>query len=187
MKFTETPLAGCFVISLERHDDARGFFARTFCTDELAAHGCETNIAQASMASNQAPGTLRGLHVQLPDQHLPSETKIVRCTRGAAFDVLLDLRMHSVTFGRWFSILLDTEQHTSVYVAAGVAHGYQVLEAQTDLHYMMSTPYTPGRDSGVLWNDPALDIPWPLPEQAVVSERDRQLPNFETWQSLHCG
>lgn len=185
MKVSETPLKGCFVITPERLEDERGFFARTFCVDELDAYGCDTTIAQASMASNVLRGTVRGLHVQLPDPQLPSESKLVRCTRGAVFDVLLDLRADSPTQGQYFGITLDAESHLSLYVAAGVAHGYQVLEAHTDLHYMMSTAYQPGRDGGVFWNDPALAIPWPLIDEARVSPRDAALPTLAQWQQQY--
>jgi len=188
LKFTETPLAGCFVITHDRRDDERGFFARTFCREAMAEHGCATTVAQTSMATNHHRGTLRGLHVLLPDPALPHhalETKLVRCTRGAVFDVLVDLRAESATFGQSFGVTLDAEQHQSVYVAAGVAHGYQVLKAQTDLHYMMSVPYGTGIDSGVRWNDPSLAIAWPLPEEVTVSERDAALPTLAQWQSQH--
>lgn len=174
MIFREVELRGVFVIELERLEDERGFFARTWCREELEARGLVARIAQCSIAWNEMKGTLRGMHYQA-DPH--GETKIVRCTRGAAHDVLVDLRPASATFRRWIAVELDEDHRRMVYVPEGVAHGYQTLVDGTELEYQISEPYAPASARGVRWDDPAFGIEWP-PGERIISARDRSFPDF---------
>ena len=169
MTFTETDLPGAVIIDLERREDERGFFARTFCQREFAAHGLIATIAQASVAFNRRKGIVRGLHFQYPPA---SETKVVRCSRGAIFDVIVDLRPESPTYLRHLAIELTERNGRGLYVPARFAHGYQVLEDETETLYHMNEVYTPAEADGLLYNDPRFDIAWPLPV-TDVSERDR--------------
>lgn len=174
MIFTETDLPGAVIIDLERREDERGFFARTFCQREFAAHGLIATIAQASVAFNRRKGIVRGLHFQYPPA---SETKVVRCSRGAIFDVIVDLRPMSPTYLRHLAIELTERNGRGLYVPARFAHGYQVLEDETETLYHMNEFYTPAEADGLLYNDPRFGIAWPLPV-TEVSERDR------AWQPL---
>ena len=169
MTFTETDLPGAVIIDLERREDERGFFARTFCQREFAAHGLIATIAQASVAFNRRKGIVRGLHFQYPPA---SETKVVRCSRGAIFDVIVDLRPESPTYLGHLAIELTERNGRGLYVPARFAHGYQVLEDETETLYHMNEVYTPAEADGLLYNDPRFDIAWPLPV-TDVSERDR--------------
>jgi dTDP-4-dehydrorhamnose 3,5-epimerase len=174
MIFTEASLPDVYVISIQAHRDHRGFFARTFCEKELAAYSLPTRYVQWSISFNERKGTLRGMHFQLPPKE---ESKLVRCTRGAAYDVILDLRRESPTYLRWAAFELTAENHTAVYVPPGCAHGFQTLEPDTELLYHISEFYEPSAAGGVRWNDPAFGIHWPLPDP-ILSERDRDLPDF---------
>ncbi|HLI10680.1 MAG TPA: dTDP-4-dehydrorhamnose 3,5-epimerase [Alphaproteobacteria bacterium] len=174
MKFIATPLDGAFVIEPELREDERGFFARSWCRDEFAAHGIETALAQCNISFNRRRGTLRGLHFQL-EPH--GEAKLVRCTQGGAFDVIVDLRPGSNSFGRWFSAHLTAGNRRMVYAPAGFAHGFQALADETELFYQMSAPYHAASARGIRWNDPELGIPWPLRE-TIISPRDRTLPTL---------
>lgn len=174
MIFTETPLAGAYLLGQERRVDDRGFFARTFCTRELEAHGLAPHVAQANVSSNRARGTVRGMHFQ-KDPH--GETKIVRVTRGSIFDVIVDLRPTSATRGRWFGVELTAAEGTALYVPVGFAHGFQTLEDDVEVLYLMGALYEPSAASGVRFDDPALGITWPLPPVAV-SPADRALPSL---------
>jgi len=172
--FRPTGLPGAYVIELERHEDARGYLARTFCEAEFAAHGLETRIAQCSVSFNRKKGTLRGMHFQ----EAPfEEVKLVRCSRGAIFDVIVDLRRDSPVFKRHFAIQLDKQSGTMVYVPAGFAHGFQTLEDDTEVFYQMSQVYSAQHARGVRWNDPAFGISWPEAER-IILERDRNYPDF---------
>jgi dTDP-4-dehydrorhamnose 3,5-epimerase len=172
--FTSTPLAGALVIEPERLEDDRGWFARTWCQREFAARGLETRIAQCSISVNKRKGTLRGLHYQA----LPlAETKLVRCTRGALHDVILDLRQESPTYLQHFAVVLTPENHKSLYVSAGFAHGFQTLADDTEVFYQISEFYSPEHARGVRWNDPAFGIIWPEDDR-TISERDRTYPDF---------
>jgi dTDP-4-dehydrorhamnose 3,5-epimerase len=175
MTFRETPLAGAFLIELERHPDERGFFARTFDPEELAAHGLSTRIVQMSMARNTAAGTVRGMHFQFPPF---AEVKLVRCTRGAVLDVIVDLRPESPTFGRHYGVELDAEAGATLYIPERFAHGYQTLSDDADVNYAMTAPYAPDAAAGLRHDDPALGISWPLPVTAI-SERDTVWPLFD--------
>lgn len=172
MIFKETKLKGAFVIEPERIEDERGFFARTFCRKEFEAHGLDPNLVQCSVSFNKKKGTLRGMHYQLSPYQ---ETKLVRCTRGAIYDVILDLRPNSPTFKQWVSVELTGENGRMVYIPEGIAHGFQTLESNTEVLYQMSEFYHPESACGVCWDDPALAIQWPIVE-AVLSDRDRAWP-----------
>ncbi len=172
--FTETKLAGAFIIDLERREDERGFFARAFCQNEFSAHGLKPLIAQANVASNTRKGTLRGMHFQYPPA---AETKLVRCTRGAILDIIVDLRPESPTYLQHVSVELTADNQRALYVPERFAHGYQTLEDLTDTSYQVGEFYTPTAEGGLMYNDPALGISWPLPV-AVISEKDRKFPPF---------
>jgi dTDP-4-dehydrorhamnose 3,5-epimerase len=168
MIFTETSLRGAFVIDLERREDARGFFARTFCQDEFAAHGLKPVIAQANMAYNIRKGTVRGMHFQFPPK---AETKLVRCTRGAILDIIVDLRPESPTYLRHFEIELNEDNQLALYVPERFAHGYQALEDDTDTTYQVGEFYAPVHEGGLRYDDPRLRLVWPLPV-STISDKD---------------
>lgn len=176
MIFAETRLAGAYTLDLERHDDERGFFARTWDGDELAARGLDARVAQASIAYNHVSGTLRGLHFQAPPH---AETKLVRCTRGAIWDVIVDIRRGSATFLEWIGVELSAENRRTLYVPEEFAHGYQTLADGTEVSYQMSTPYFPEAARGLRWDDPRLAIDWPHAEARVISERDLAWPDVD--------
>jgi dTDP-4-dehydrorhamnose 3,5-epimerase len=174
MIFTETRLKGAYVIDLERREDDRGFFARAFCQREFAERGLKPHIVQASIATNRRKGTLRGMHFQFPPA---AETKIVRCTRGAILDIIVDLRPESPTYLQHVAVELDAENRRSLYVPERFAHGYQVLEDVTDVSYEMSESYTPSAESGLPYDDDRLGLNWALPV-TVISARDRSFQPF---------
>jgi dTDP-4-dehydrorhamnose 3,5-epimerase len=175
MRFVETALAGAFVIEPEVLSDDRGFFARTWCARELGEQGLVSALAQASIAYSHRAGTLRGMHYQVPPHE---EVKIVRCTRGAIFDAIVDLRPHSSTFLRWTHVVLSADNRHMLYVPGGFAHGYQTLSDDTEVFYQMSEFYTPAAERGVRWDDPSFGIEWPEIGERIISEKDRQLPHF---------
>ncbi len=172
MKFTATPLGGAWVIDLEPNADARGFFARTWCRREFAEHGLSTELAQCNISLTRLKGTIRGLHFQHPPH---AEAKLVRCTAGAIFDVVVDLRPESPTYRRWFGTELSAHNRRMLFAPEGFAHGFQTLADDSEVHYQMSACYQPEAASGVRWNDPALAIRWPLPV-AAISPRDDAWP-----------
>ena len=169
MIFEETPLTGAFTIEIEPHRDERGFFARTWCAEELAAHGLDPQLAQASVSYNSKKGTLRGLHLQIAPHE---ETKIVRCTRGAIQDAIVDLRPGSKTFGQSFTTELTEQKRNQLYVPGGFAHGFLTLEDETEVSYNISTPYAPGFQRGYRFDDPKFGISWQA-SPSVISERDQ--------------
>jgi len=175
MKFLPTGLNGAMVIEPEPLRDERGHFARTFCREEFRAHGIELTVVQCSVSFNVRRGTLRGLHYQAPPK---AEAKLVRCTAGEAFDVIVDLRRGSPTFGRWFATELTAAGGRMIYVPEGFAHGFQTLRDDTELFYMMSESYSPPHARGVRWDDPQLGIRWPM-APTVMSARDRELPALD--------
>lgn len=175
MIFHEVTLPGAYVVELERHADDRGFFARTWCRDTFAKHGLTTEFAQCSVSYNIAAGTVRGLHYQ-DSPHW--EAKLVQCLRGAVYDVIVDLRENAPTFGQWFAVELTAENGRMLYIPEQFAHGFQTLLPDTEVSYMMSTPYVPEAARGIRYDDPTLAIPWPLPVQRI-SARDRALPSFD--------
>lgn len=174
MIFEETPLAGVVVLKPERFEDERGFFARTYCRQEFEEHGLDPAVEQCNVSYNHRRGTLRGLHFQAPPHE---EDKLVRVTRGAIYDVAVDLRPSSSTFKEVFGVELTAENGWALYVPKGCAHGFQVLEDETEVFYQMSRRYAPGAGRGYRWDDPAFGVPWPL-EPTVMSEKDRELPYF---------
>jgi dTDP-4-dehydrorhamnose 3,5-epimerase len=174
VKFVPTSVDGVLLVEIERREDERGFFARTWCADELAHHGLDAALSQCSISYNRVRGTLRGLHYQSAPHE---EAKLVRCTRGRIFDVAVDLRPESPTFRRWTGHELTAENRAALYVPKGCAHGFQTLEDDAEVLYMISTPYVPAAARGVRWNDPAFAIAWPLAEP-ILSDRDRQYEDF---------
>jgi dTDP-4-dehydrorhamnose 3,5-epimerase len=174
MIFTKTNLAGAFVIEIQRLEDERGFFARTFCQREFQEHGLNLNLAQCNISYNKVKGTLRGMHFQVvPHQ----EAKLVRCTQGAIRDVIIDLRPNSPTYLNHFLIDLTAEEHNALYVPEGFAHGFLTLEPDTYVFYQMSEFYAPGFSRGFRWNDPAFQIEW-HDEIGMISERDANYPDY---------
>ena len=176
MILTKTELPGAYVINLEPIQDSRGFFARVWGEEELAARGLETEIAQCSVSFSERKGTLRGMHFQRAPHE---EVKLVRCTRGALFDVIIDLRPSSQTFCRWIGVELSADNRRTLYVPGGCAHGFQTLTDGTEVFYMISTPHVPEAADGVRWNDPSFGIVWPL-EATEISDKDAQWPDFTT-------
>lgn len=170
MIFNETKLKGAFIIDIERREDSRGFFARAFCQHEFEAHGLKPMIAQANIAFNKKRGTMRGMHFQVPPV---AETKLVRCTRGAILDIIVDLRPESPTYLQHIAVELNEDNSRALYVPERFAHGYQVLRDNTETSYQVGEFYAPGSEGGLFYNDPRLALPWPLPV-SVISEKDEQ-------------
>jgi dTDP-4-dehydrorhamnose 3,5-epimerase len=175
MRFLPTTLAGAYVTEPEPREDERGLFARTYCRDEFAAHGLNTTWVQCNVSYNRLKGTLRGMHWQA-EPH--AEVKLVRCTRGAAFDVIADLRPGSPTYRHWVGVELTADNRRSVYVPAGFAHGFQTLTDDTELFYQMSEFYHPDLARGARWDDPALGIEWPTVERRILAGRDQSFPDL---------
>jgi dTDP-4-dehydrorhamnose 3,5-epimerase len=174
VKFLPTALAGACIIDIETVQDERGFFARSWCREEFARHGLNPDLAQCSISFNKKRGTLRGMHYQAAPHE---ETKVVRCTRGAIYDVIVDLRPESPTFRKWIAVELSADNRRMLYVPLGFAHGFQSLVDDTEVFYQISTFYHPGSARGVRWDDPAFGIEWPVTER-VISDKDRQYPDF---------
>ena len=174
MKFTETPLAGAFIIELEPHRDERGFFARTFCAHEFTQHRLNPSVVQCNVSFNQRAGTVRGMHFQQPPV---SEAKLVRCIRGAIHDVVVDLRPESDTYRNHFAVELSMENRRALFVPALFAHGFQSLADNTEVEYQMSEAYTPDAARGFRYDDPAFAIRWPLPVSSI-SPQDLAWPPF---------
>lgn len=177
MKLTPTPLEGAFVVELQRLEDERGHFARTFDAQAFSAAGVDARVVQCSLSSNRVAGTLRGMHFQRPPH---GEGKLVRVVRGACFDAIVDLRPASPTFRRWFGLELTHDNDCALFVPEGFAHGFQSLVDDTELLYQMTTPFVPGSGTGVRWDDPAFGIEWPAAPAAgrVIAERDAAYPDF---------
>jgi dTDP-4-dehydrorhamnose 3,5-epimerase len=185
--FTETKLKGAFIIELQRLEDERGFFARSFCQEEFRLHGINMNIVQCNISYNEKKGTLRGMHFQAAPYE---ESKLVRCTMGAIYDVIIDIRPDSATYCQWIAVELTahrsqltahrsplTAYHTMLYVPQGFAHGFLTLEDNTEVFYQMSEFYMPEHARGIRWNDSAFGIHWPIHAE-IISERDRSYPDF---------
>jgi dTDP-4-dehydrorhamnose 3,5-epimerase len=170
--FNETKLSGAFIIDLERREDNRGFFARAFCQHEFADHGLKPVIAQANIGFNRRRGSVRGMHFQYPPA---AETKLVRCTRGAVLDIIVDLRPESPTYLDFISVELSADNHRAIYVPERFGHGYQVLEDETETSYQVGEFYTPEAEGGLRYDDPALGLTWPLPV-TEISEKDAGWP-----------
>ncbi len=174
MKFHETKLQGAWVIELEKFEDSRGFFARAWCQKEFEDHGLVSRVVQANDSFNRKAGTLRGMHYQTAPYE---ETKLVRCTSGALYDVIVDLRPDSPTYKRWFGVELTARNYKMLYVPANFAHGFITLEDNTEAIYFVSEFYTPGAEKGLRWNDPAFNIEWPRAAD-VISDKDAAWPDF---------
>lgn len=174
MRFDATPLAGAYLIAIAKIGDERGFFGRSWCRREMADNDLDSEIAQINTSFSRNRGTLRGLHFQIAPHR---ESKLVRCTRGAIFDVIVDLRPESPTFRQWFGAELTADNHLALYSPKGFAQGFITLQDDTEITYLASDPYAPGKDRGVRWNDPQFDIRWPL-QPTVMSDKDRQWPDF---------
>ncbi len=174
MKFLETKLPGVFEVRVEPQSDERGFFARTWCQNEFEARGLNSRLVQCSISFNSRKGTLRGIHYQVKPR---AETKLVRCTRGAIYDIVLDLRAKSPTFKDWIALVLTAEARNMVYVPEGCGHGFLTLHDQSEVLYQMSEFYNADSARGVRWDDPEFQIAWPEKVE-VISERDRTYPSF---------
>jgi dTDP-4-dehydrorhamnose 3,5-epimerase len=172
MKFTPTRLAGLWQIDLELREDERGFLARTYCDDEFSAHGLNTRWPQCNLSLTRARGMLRGMHFQIDPY---PEIKLIRCAAGAVYDVLVDVRRNSPTFGQWEAFELSARNRTMLYVPGGFAHGYQTLVDDCEVFYQMSEFYKPDYARGIHYADPAIGITWPLPDP-VLSPKDQTLP-----------
>jgi dTDP-4-dehydrorhamnose 3,5-epimerase len=179
LRFLETFLAGLHVVEIEPHNDERGFFARSFCTKEFKDRGLESSVAQCNISFNARAGTVRGLHFQAEPY---GEAKLVRCTRGAIYDVAVDIRPRSKTFLKWYAIELTSENRRMMFIPQGFAHGFQTLVDESEVSYVMFELYHPEAARGFRWDDPKLGITWPLVSQ-IVSDKDRMYPLIHTEQS----
>ena len=175
MKFVPTKLDGAYLVEPERHDDERGFFARTWSREEFVEHGLVSELSQCSVSRNTRAGTLRGMHFQTPPH---AEAKLVRCTAGAIFDVIVDLRPESSTHAQWVGYELSAETGTALYIPKGFAHGFQTLVDGAEVFYMISDPYVPEAASGVRWDDAVFGIEWPDADDRIINERDRTYPDY---------
>jgi dTDP-4-dehydrorhamnose 3,5-epimerase len=174
MLFTETEIRGAFILDAEQIADERGFFARSWARDEFEAHGLKPDLAQCNLSYNHRKGTVRGMHWQAAPH---AETKLVRCTQGGMYDVIIDLRPDSPTYLRWVGVELTAENRRALYIPEGCGHGFQTLADATEVFYMITEYYTPAAARGMRWNDPAINVTWPL-AVTVISERDAQYPDF---------
>ncbi|MCA8962688.1 MAG: dTDP-4-dehydrorhamnose 3,5-epimerase family protein [Planctomycetes bacterium] len=174
MKFTPTTISGAFIVDPEPIPDERGFFARTWCREEFRRHGLTCDLAQTSISFNHKRGTVRGMHYQAPPAE---EAKLIHCSQGAIYDVILDLRPESPTFLIWEAFTLTASNRHAVFAPEGVAHGFQTLEPNSEVHYQISVAHVPERSFGFRHDDPTFGIAWPLPV-SVISERDQNHPSF---------
>lgn len=175
MIFEETRLQGAYIITLEPIRDNRGFFARAWCQKEFAVHGLHTSFVQANITFSPSRGTLRGLHYQIAPHE---EIKLVRCMRGAIYDVIIDLRPDSPTYLQWLSTELTAENRKAIYIPGGFAHGYQTLEDDTEVFYQVGQFYAPQYERGIRWDDPTFAIRWPINAPLILSEKDKSWPDF---------
>ncbi len=176
MKFKETELKGAFIVEVDKIEDSRGFFTRIFCKKEFGALGLETDLVQGNMSYNHIRGTFRGLHFQRPPY---GEVKLVRCTRGALYDVIVDLRPDSSTFKQWVGVELSAENFKMLYVPKGFGHGFITLEDHTVAQYMVTEFYTPEAEGGIKWDDPQFGIKLPIPIE-LISDKDNSQPYFSS-------
>jgi dTDP-4-dehydrorhamnose 3,5-epimerase len=176
VKFTETKLKGAYIIDIERLEDERGFFARAWCQKEFHDHGLNSKLVQCSISYNTKKGTLRGMHYQTKPHE---ECKLIRCTSGSIYDVIVDIRKDSLTYGQYINVVLSSENRKMLFVPEGFAHGFLTLVDSTEIFYQMSEFFAPEHARGFRWNDPAFGIKWPNDVQ-VISERDRNMPNFSS-------
>jgi dTDP-4-dehydrorhamnose 3,5-epimerase len=176
MRFRETPLSGAFVVDIEPHADERGFFARTWCSREFAAQGLEHEVVQVSISRNLRRGAVRGMHLQLPPSR---ESKLVRCARGAIYDVIIDLRPESATYLQHFALELHAQDCRALYIPPLMAHGFQTLADECEVLYQMTDVHAPELVYGLRWNDPAFRIHWPIQEPITIIARDREYADFD--------
>jgi dTDP-4-dehydrorhamnose 3,5-epimerase len=174
MIFTESKIKGVFIVEIKKLEDERGFFGRIWCKSEMEAHGLKAEVLQVNTSFSRYKGTLRGMHFQKSPY---AETKLIRCTKGAIYDVAIDLRPQSPTFKNWFGIELSEENYKMLYVPEGFAHGFLTLQDNSEVSYLVSQFYNPSFEGGVRWDDPAFNISWPV-EVKVISERDKNLQFF---------
>lgn len=184
MIFTPTPLAGAYVIEPEPHADARGFFARLFCATAFAERGLNPHLDQISMSQNVRAGTVRGFHLQRPPA---AECKLIRVTAGAIFDVIVDARAGSPTFGQWFGVELSAANRKQLYVPEGLGHGFQTLLPNTEIAYHISAPFSAAHATGFPYDDPDLGVTWPLAAPVVISDKDRAWPPFHEFAPIEIG
>lgn len=175
MIFTETKIKGVFVIEPELLTDERGFFARSFCKEEFRKHGLETDIVQCNISYNKKKGTLRGMHYQAPPFE---EAKIVSCTKGSIYDVVLDLRKASLTCNQWVATELSNDNFKMMYIPKGCAHGFQTLEDEASVYYQMTEFFHPECARGVRWDDPMFKIEWPIIQKMIIAEKDQKYPDM---------
>jgi len=175
MIFTETKFKGVYVIEIEKFEDNRGFFSRLWCQKEFSERGLNTNFLQGNLAHNHKKATIRGLHYQTEPYQ---EVKLVRCTRGALYDVIIDLRPESETYLQWFAITLSDDDYKQLYIPEGFAHGYQTLTDNVEMRYGVTQFYAPEAERGIRWDDPLFKINWPYKENLIISAKDRNWPNF---------
>lgn len=175
MIFKETKLRGAFIIEPERFEDGRGFFAELWTQSQLEAHGMESRFVQCNVSCNRKKDTLRGLHYQIAPH---AQAKLVRCTAGAIYDVGVDLRPDSPTFRQWVGVELSAGNHRMLYLPGDFAHGYQTLEDDAEILYMVTAAYAPASERGVRWDDPAFQIEWPEVAERIMSRKDREYPDF---------
>ena len=175
MEFQETAVAGAFRIEPSVFSDDRGFFLRGWCRDEMSQAGIDVTFVQSNLAGSRYKGTLRGLHYQVaPDE----EAKLIRCVRGSIFDVVVDIRSGSETYGQWHGEILNADNRNMLFVPPGCAHGYLTLEDNSDVYYLVSAPYSPKSERGIRWDDPAFNIDWPIREELILSDKDQAWPEF---------
>jgi dTDP-4-dehydrorhamnose 3,5-epimerase len=176
MIFAETEIKGAFIIELELRKDERGFFARTWCEREFEEHGLVSNIAQSNLSFSKKAGTLRGMHYQVAPFE---ETKLIRCTKGAIYDVIIDLRTNSLTYKKWVAVELTEDNYKMLYVPKGFAHGFQTLKENTEVGYHVSQFYSPECERGVRWDDACFNIKWPEAEERIISKKDQMWPDYK--------
>jgi dTDP-4-dehydrorhamnose 3,5-epimerase len=176
MIFTETKLIGAYIIEINKIEDERGFFGRSWCKNEFDKYHLNTNVVQANVSLSKHKGTLRGMHFQ---KNPYQETKLIRCSRGSIFDVIIDLRPSSPTFMQWFGIELTQDNYKMLYVPENFAHGILTLQDNTEVSYFVTQFYTPGAEGGIRWNDPAIGIQWPV-SPTIITEKDNNHPNFNS-------
>jgi dTDP-4-dehydrorhamnose 3,5-epimerase len=173
--FQETKLKGAYLIEPEKFEDQRGFFARAFSDQEFSDHGLHGHFVEASISFSLRRHTVRGMHFQAPPH---AQAKLVRCTRGAIFDAMIDLRPGSSTYKQWFAQELTDQNRLMLYIPEGFAHGYQTLEDESEVFYQLSQSYAPASERGVRWNDPVFGINWPVTDGVIMNDRDRSYPDF---------
>jgi len=174
MIFSETKLSGAYIIEIEKEEDNRGFFARMFDKNEFSKIGLDSEFVQSSISHNKKKGTIRGMHYQTESYE---ENKIVKCTKGSIFDIIIDLRSNSKTLKKWFSIELNENNHKMLYVPKGFAHGFQTLEDDSEVFYQISQYYNSEHSMGIRWDDKTFQINWPL-EISTISEKDKNFENY---------